>query len=179
MTSRKPQKAQKGTKGGKTAGKTAGNVAKVAISPLNGAQIPLGAHPDNTGGKPGRSGRPPNELREAFRSVLPDGIDFIHQVIRGEATITLRGKCEHCGEISSGPSGMDEVLKVTPTVDNRLRAVADASRFGLGERSEFSEDVVAQNVDRMLAVAETIMSETNFKAFAAHVDVIWNEERRG
>ncbi|MDB4893566.1 MAG: hypothetical protein JWL61_5421 [Gemmatimonadetes bacterium] len=146
---------------------------------MNGAQIPLGAHPGNTGGKPGRSGRPPNELREAFRSVLPDGIDLIHRVIMGEATITLRGKCEHCGEVSKGPTSMDEVLKSAPTVDNRLRAIAEASRFGLGERSEFSEDVVANNVDRMLSVAETMLSEVNFKAFARHVDVIWNEGRRG
>ena len=38
--------------------------AKTATSPLNGSRIPLGAHPGNTGGKKGRSGRRPDWLRE-------------------------------------------------------------------------------------------------------------------
>ena len=37
---------------------------KTAVSPLNGARIPLGAHPGNTGGKPGRSGRPPKAFKD-------------------------------------------------------------------------------------------------------------------
>ena len=32
---------------------------KTAVSPLSGGRIPLGAHPGNTGGKKGRSGRKP------------------------------------------------------------------------------------------------------------------------
>jgi hypothetical protein len=36
---------------------------KTAVSPLSGGRIPLGAHPGNTGGKKGRSGRPPNWLK--------------------------------------------------------------------------------------------------------------------
>ena len=32
---------------------------KTAKSPVNGAEVPLGAHPRNTGGKKGRSGRKP------------------------------------------------------------------------------------------------------------------------
>lgn len=42
-------------------GKTAGKTAK---SPLNGAEIPLGAHIGNTGGKKGRSGRPPKAFKD-------------------------------------------------------------------------------------------------------------------
>lgn len=45
---------------------------KTAISPRNGAEIPLGAHVANTGGKAGRSGRPPNEFREQLRTILED-----------------------------------------------------------------------------------------------------------
>ena len=43
---------------------------KTAISPRNGAEIPLGSHANNTGGKPGRSGRPSNEFREQMRQIL-------------------------------------------------------------------------------------------------------------
>lgn len=44
--------------------------AKTAVSPLSGGRIPLGAHPGNTGGKKGRSGRRPNWLREFCDGLL-------------------------------------------------------------------------------------------------------------
>ncbi len=161
----------------KTAAKTPAQGSgerRVAVSPLNGAEIPLGAHPGNTGGKPGRSGRKPNELREAFRHLLDDGgIDFVRGVIRGR--VPVAGVCGHCGQESGTPQMADD----PPTVDNRLRAVDAAAKYGLGERSEFSEDVVAENVDRMLSVAETIMSEEEFKTFARQTDAIWNADKRG
>lgn len=68
----------------KTANKTA-TVNKTTVSPKGGALLPLGAHPGNTGGKKGRSGRPPNafkdflaamrihpKVRKAFQSALSD-----------------------------------------------------------------------------------------------------------
>ena len=164
---------------GRKTGTITRNGQTYMVSPISGAECPTGAHPGNTGGKPGRSGRPPNELREAFRNVLPDGIDYIHSVIKGETTITLREKCAHCGKAPKGIARAEDVIATAPTVDNRLRAVSDAARFGLGERSEFSEDVVAANVDRMLGVAESVMSADDFKEYAKQVDVIWNDERRG
>lgn len=52
---------------------------KYATSPVNGAQIPLGNHPGNTGGKPGRSGRKPDAFRELCRQ-LASGETTIQQV---------------------------------------------------------------------------------------------------
>ena len=46
------------------------SAAKTAASPLNGSRIPLGAHPGNTGGKKGRSGRKPSWLREFCDDLL-------------------------------------------------------------------------------------------------------------
>jgi hypothetical protein len=43
---------------------------KTAISPRNGATIPLGAHPGNTGGKKGRSGRKPDWLKQFCDNLL-------------------------------------------------------------------------------------------------------------
>lgn len=43
--------------------------AKTAVSPRNGAVIPLGAHPGNTGGKKGRSGRKPSTFAGFVRSL--------------------------------------------------------------------------------------------------------------
>jgi hypothetical protein len=49
------------TRNGKTANKTA------KPSGRNGNRLPLGAHPGNTGGKPGRSGRPPKAFKKFCR----------------------------------------------------------------------------------------------------------------
>lgn len=39
-------------------------------SPRSGAEIPTGAHPGNTGGKKGRSGRPSSQHREWCRKLI-------------------------------------------------------------------------------------------------------------
>ena len=161
--------------GGQTSTRPAGGEM---VSPLSGAVCPTGAHPGNTGGKPGRSGRPPNELRELFRTVLDDGIDLVRDVIQGCATIVLNRVCEHCGKESTGPESIDDLLASVPTVDNRLRAVDTAAKYGLGERSEFSEDVVSQNVDAMLTAARSLMSEQDFTHFCRRADEIWNAGSR-
>ena len=56
-------------------GKTAKKTAKVRLAPpsgRNGNRLPVGAHPGNTGGKKGRSGRRPNEHVEWCRSMISD-----------------------------------------------------------------------------------------------------------
>lgn len=57
---------------------------KTARSPRNGAEIPLGAHPGNTGGKKGRSGRPKAKFK-AFLAKLRDDPEF-QQAIEDAAT---------------------------------------------------------------------------------------------
>jgi len=48
----------------KTATKTA------RPSPINGQRLPVGAHPGNTGGKKGRSGRKPDEFKAMMRALV-------------------------------------------------------------------------------------------------------------
>jgi hypothetical protein len=48
--------------------KTARKTAKP--SPVNGVQLPVGAHLGNTGGKPGRSGRPPDAFKAICRELV-------------------------------------------------------------------------------------------------------------
>lgn len=51
-------------------GKTALKTARLAPpSPNGGARLPLGNHPGNTGGKPGRSGRLPNAFKQFCRDL--------------------------------------------------------------------------------------------------------------
>ena len=53
--------------------KTAKYTAKTAKpSPRNGNRLPLGAHPGNTGGKKGRSGRKPDAFKDFVRAEIRD-----------------------------------------------------------------------------------------------------------
>lgn len=53
---------------------------KTATSPLSGGVIPLGAHPGNTGGKKGRSGRPPSKVRDACRLAFSQRLKVLKQI---------------------------------------------------------------------------------------------------
>ncbi len=58
-----------------------GRATETARSPLNGAEIPLGAHSRNTGGKRGRSGRPPSAIRDLCRMSFEERVTALTQII--------------------------------------------------------------------------------------------------
>ncbi len=58
-----------------------GRATATARSPLNGAEIPLGAHPRNTGGKKGRSGRPPSAIRERCVGSFEERVSILEEII--------------------------------------------------------------------------------------------------
>lgn len=97
--------------------KTAKKTAKP--SPRNGNVLPLGNHPGNTGGKPGRSGRPRLEWKDAFAELRkdPDVQSAIERAAKDEKSRGFRSalavlerydpdrpalKLEHSGSIAIG-----------------------------------------------------------------------------
>src|SRR5689334_5686837 len=59
--------------------------------PQGGAQLPLGAHPGNTGGKKGRSGRKPDAFVAAMEDALnEDGAPFIRDLMAGRAMLVMK-----------------------------------------------------------------------------------------
>ncbi len=58
-----------------------GRATETARSPLNGAEIPLGAHPRNTGGTKGRSGRPPSVIRERCVGSFEERVSVLEEII--------------------------------------------------------------------------------------------------
>ena len=44
------------------------------VSPRSGAEVPTGAHPQNTGGKPGRSGRKSIAFKTACAGIVNDNV---------------------------------------------------------------------------------------------------------
>lgn len=79
-------------------------------SPINGALMPLGAHPGNTGGKKGRSGRPPSVIRERCRGSFEKRIKVLE-------------------EIADDP-------ETSPA--DRIRAIDLLARYGLGTQQQVS-----------------------------------------
>ena len=89
---------------------------RYATSPLNGAKIPLGAHAKNTGGKKGRSGRRPDELREMLRAIVErKGIPLLRRIVAGKLN--------------------------NATPPDQLRALELALRYGLDARTQQAMDV--------------------------------------
>src|SRR5215467_3869951 len=116
--------------------------SRMMVSPLNGAECPTGAHPGNTGGKPGRSGRKPSAVRQACLMAFDERIPRLAMIADGAVAFTEGcPKCGHKAETAPVP--------VTDAGD-MIRAVDTLAKYGLGERSEFSIDVVTENVTRML-----------------------------
>ena len=159
------RKGKKGPPAGSQRSKTAG---KTAVSPINGAEIPLGAHPGNTGGKPGRSGRLPSAVRTAALEEFATRVPRIAAIADGNVPLTET--CPKCGY-----QAKDGGFAVPPDVGDMLRAHDMLGKYGLGERGEFSPDVVSDNVDRMLTFAETLMAPDDFTAFAQFAASVWND----
>jgi hypothetical protein len=62
-------------------------------SPLTGAVMQTGSHPWNSGGKPGRSGRPKDEVKGMFKAALRDPVTaqrFVNIIHNGEPEHALR-----------------------------------------------------------------------------------------
>ncbi len=110
-----------------------------AVSPVNGARIPLGAHPHNTGGKPGRSGRRQDWMHEACaRAVRQEGVPLLRRILRGKvagATVADRMRAvELLAKYQSAVSILD--------VREALTATLDVLRTNL--TPEVAEDIAAQ-----------------------------------
>ncbi len=68
-------------KNGKTANKTASSEQRSRPSPRSGQTLPLGNHPGNTGGKRGRSGRPPSPIRIRCQGSFAERVPVLEEII--------------------------------------------------------------------------------------------------
>jgi hypothetical protein len=110
--------------------KTASKTAFAPAPPQGGARLPLGAHPGNTGGKPGRSGRPPDEFREALALIRDEkGLPVLEDILSGRIRYIPLGVCPQCGY----ESPHDEPVEIEKRADaaDRLRAVDMTLKYTL------------------------------------------------
>ncbi len=149
--------------GGKTAKKTAGKTAgrRSAPSPLTGATLPLGAHPGNTGGKKGRSGRLPSIVRDFAREAFADRLDILTQIADGKAIQRMK-----IGDVET------ETF-ISADVSDRLRALDLLAKYGLGTIKEVSVEDVRERVQRTLDVIQERTSPEQFVSIVQQLQPIW------
>lgn len=117
---------------------------KTAVSPLSGAHIPLGAHPGNTGGKKGRSGRRPSAVRQACLKAFGARVVHLRAIADGVAmreVTSLTGETTHAW--------------VSCDIPERLRALDMLAKYGMGEQASV-EDVRERLRDTITAVRDTL-----------------------
>jgi hypothetical protein len=163
----------------KPAAKTAARSPGVAVSPLNGATIPLGAHPGNTGGKPGRSGRIKEKVkRQLLRAAARQGPRVLEQIARGDPvqraelpllSVLRHAVCPNCGETGLSPKDPDAALLMTieATVSaspgDRRGAIDSLLKYSVGLKDELT--VVHPDVQRRLEQTIAIIgSRESWKA---------------
>ncbi|MGD0991738.1 MAG: hypothetical protein ABR998_04650 [Gemmatimonadales bacterium] len=102
----------------KTAFKSAPRLAPAP--PQGGARLPLGAHPANTGGKKGRSGRPPAAFKQFARALYGD------PEVRAQIQLILRNRREkHFASV------LKALLPIVTTTEDAQMLAHSARQNGL------------------------------------------------
>jgi len=126
----------------------------------HGGALYAGGVPANRGGP----GRQRDEIRERLARVVDDqGVEFIHQVMSGEVSVTIRGKCAKCGAYNDGPTS-DELRAIAASTDHRLQAFDKAAKYGLGTQSEVVTPAeIKAEAERLLAeLCRILMDEEHW-----------------
>jgi hypothetical protein len=116
--------------------KTAKKTAKA--SPVNGVRLPVGAHPGNTGGKKGRSGRPPMEFRKFLADLRRD------PAVQRQIELTLRDRnAKHYAAALRVLVEYDEQLPANVQLSPEERALRVARLLKLAEERAAAEAAAA------------------------------------
>lgn len=126
--------------------KTGKKTGRRVVSPINGAVMIAGAHPGNTGGKPGRSGRRPNWIRELAGALLDE-----HELL--EIAVDLaKGQVEISEDRNTG-----EPIFLSSSAGERLSAIRFITERAAGrppQPIEGDEDEPPVRVDELQAARE-------------------------
>jgi hypothetical protein len=174
----------------KTANKTAKTPAPTKLakpSPRSGVALPLGAHAKNTGGKPGRSGRPVQAFRDALFGDLEERRQFAASVVDGTPMQRIRVRvaslapfvaCATCGgsEVRpiDGEAAEAEIsVEASASPKDRLNALDWMAKYSVGTVKEVSVDNVRDRLDRTLDLIQARVSPEQFALLVAELQPVW------
>lgn len=122
-----------------------------AVSPINGARMPTGAHPGNTGGKKGRSGRRPDRVRQLAMMGVEEGVYHLRTFVSGQAIE------EHI-EKRRGEDGETTWHWSPASIDQRLAAIDRLHK--IANEGTIALDVYRRQVQALVnIVSEELASE--------------------
>jgi hypothetical protein len=157
-------------KSGKKVTKSKQSTAKSTDVPV-GALIPQphGGAIRNGGTNAGGTGRPPDEVRRAYRELgATKGFNLVDSVLDGNVRVRFYGMCPGCKKDWPLPEGdaldklVDEVGEaVRASVDQQLKANEQALKYGLGTKDE-TTIVSADVTDRLKRQVEVIASRESW-----------------
>jgi hypothetical protein len=109
----------------------------------------------------GGPGRPPSAVRAVLREAYEDRIPFLRALADGKP-ITLRSATS--SKHSDGKRSVERKRRVfTPGVADRLAAMEQLARYGIGTTKEVSVDAVKAKVEAMLNVLKEKLPPEQFK----------------
>lgn len=130
----------------KTARKTAAALPALIPQPEGKGALLSGGVQGNAGG----TGRPPSAVRAVLREAYEDRIPFLRALADGKP-ITLRTATS--SKNAKGERTVTSKKRVfTPGVNDRLAAMEQLARYGIGTTKEVSVDAVKAKVEAMLNV---------------------------
>jgi hypothetical protein len=88
-------------------------------------------------------------------------------------TVTLNGTCEHCGEVSTGPQSLDEIAKVVPEITDRLRAMDQLAKVGIGANKELTVEHVRDRLVTTLAILCEELPVDTYEHIKARLKPVW------
>lgn len=103
---------------------TDNSAKKTAKSPRNGAEIPLGAHPKNTGGKKGRSGRKPDWLKKFCDDLLADPTSKkqVKEILQDKNHPAFAAMWSRVADRAHGKPGQSVTLEAGATLSSLIEA---------------------------------------------------------
>jgi hypothetical protein len=127
MPSRNGKRPARKGKTGKKTGKSGSTV--MVVSPINGAVMQAGAHPQNTGGKPGRSGRHLAITKRLAAKKLPRHVRTLDEIAHGEVFVSITERCPKC---KYTPSTGTTVELSQVRAGERVRAIEELRKLAEG-----------------------------------------------
>jgi hypothetical protein len=173
MPSKNPKKSAKPRKRAvsKNAGEIPGAKEPALIPQSHGGALYSGGVPGHRGG----TGRPPSEIRRIAREAWADRIPFLTEIADGVVPIRLAVKCEHCGKEPTEGTSLEELVKLTPEVTDRLRAMDQLAKVGIGANKELTVEHIRERLSEQIQRIQNAFPPEVAEQIIGVIEPVWSK----
>lgn len=115
-------------------------------------------------------GRPPSALRAELRTILEGGLDILRDIIAGKVTLRLQRKCEKCGHV---PDDKAIPIPVQTAVQDALRAIDLAGKYGIGVVKGVSDNVVREKLQQTIDIIGRELPAEEAERILGLLEPVW------